>query len=164
MRTIRRVLLGAVVALASPGAARAAGGHDAVGCIGCHPTKGGEKGLVAPNRVAIDPATRQPYGGITAVCLACHEASERGGQGYAPIERHASHPFGAARVNPKVARVPAELLGKDGTFGCTSCHDPHPSNARWRYLRVDVGAKGEKLDRFCAECHALKADPSIAPR
>jgi hypothetical protein len=37
------------------------------------------------------------------------------------------------------------------------CHDPHPSNPYYKYLRVDT-AKGSKMDAFCAVCHPIKAD------
>jgi hypothetical protein len=37
------------------------------------------------------------------------------------------------------------------------CHDPHPSNPYFKYLRVDT-AKGSKMDAFCAVCHPIKAD------
>ena len=92
------------------------------------------------------------------MCLACHQDTDKGGQGYAPVSRHISHPFGLASVDPKVARVPADML-RDGRFECMSCHDPHPSNANFKYLRSDVGPKGEHVDRFCAVCHPRKADP-----
>ena len=46
------------------------------------------------------------------LCLGCHEESNKGGQGYAPVHANMSHPYGLATVNPKVAKVPAELLGE----------------------------------------------------
>src|SRR6266508_1208867 len=115
-----RVLALAVVA-AVPLSAVAAGGHDAIGCVGCH------------------------------------EESSKGGQGYAPIAAHMSHPYGLAAVDAKVAKVPGELLREGGRFECLGCHDPHPSNPYYKYLRVDT-AKGSKMDAFCAVCHPIKAD------
>jgi len=150
-------LLPVLVGFLLPLAARAAGAHDAVGCSGCHPRKA-VKGAFAvpPNTKVLDPKTNQPYPGTTALCLACHEEKDRGGQGYAPVSRHTSHPFGLASVNPRIANVPPDML-RDGRFECMSCHDPHPSNPNYKYLRVDVGPKGENLDRFCAACHPSKA-------
>jgi predicted CXXCH cytochrome family protein len=146
MQTIRRTAL--LIALLLPPAALAAGKHDAVGCKGCH--------LVAkPNRTYANPATGQPYTGATALCFACHQEPANGGRGNAPISQHVSHPFDLSTVNPRVARVPADLL-RDGRFTCMSCHDPHPSNPNYRYLRADVGARGEKIDRFCGFCHLAK--------
>ncbi len=140
-----------------PFAARAAGAHDAVGCSGCHPRKAVQGAFaVAPNTKYLDPKTNQPYPGTTALCLACHQDTDKGGQGYAPVSRHTSHPFGLASVNPKIAKVPPDML-KNGRFECMSCHDPHPSNPNYKYLRMDVGPKGQNLDRFCALCHASKA-------
>lgn len=140
-----------------PFAARAAGGHDAVGCAGCHPRKAGPGGYALErNTKYLDPRTNEPYPGTTGVCLACHQQSERGGRGHLPISRHISHPFGLATVNPKVATVPPDLL-RDGRLECMSCHEPHPSNANYKYLRIDIGTKGERMDSFCAVCHPSKA-------
>jgi hypothetical protein len=149
-----------IVAALVPFAARAAGGHDSIGCNGCHSlhsAKGDDIFAVAPNTKYLNPRTKQPYGGTTALCLACHQDPDKGGQGFLPVSQHLSHPFGLASVNPKVAKVPPELL-KDGRFECMGCHDPHPSNPNYKYLRVDVGAKAQNLDKFCGVCHPSKSD------
>ena len=153
--------LAVLLALTSPAAAFASGGHDAVGCTGCHAihtAKGEVIFAVAPNKTDINPKTKAPYSGTTALCLGCHEESNKGGQGYAPIHANLSHPYGLASVDPKVAKVPPELLRDGGRFECLGCHDPHPSNPNYKYLRVDTGAKGQNMDAFCAACHPIKAD------
>ncbi len=150
----------AVAAAALPLTAFAAGGHDSIGCTGCHSIHAAKGDLifaVAPNKQVVNPKTKQPYTGTTALCLGCHEESSKGGQGYAPISSHMSHPYGLASVDPKVAKVPPELLREGGRFECMGCHDPHPSNPYYKYLRVDT-AKGSKMDAFCAVCHPIKAD------
>ena len=150
----------AAVAFA-PLAAFASGGHDAVGCTGCHSLHGAKGQIifaVPANTKYLNPKTKQPYAGTTALCLACHQDPDKGGQGFAPISQHISHPFGIDRVNPKVAKVPPELL-RDGRFECIGCHDPHPSNPYYKYLRVDTNG-GKNIDKFCAACHAMKADAS----
>ena len=155
--------LAIALAALAPFAARAAGGHDAVGCSGCHSlhaAKGEVIFAVAPNTRYLNPKTKQPYTGATALCLACHQDADKGGQGFAPVSQHLSHPFSVERVNPRVARVPQELL-RDGKFECLGCHDPHPSNPYYKYLRVDTRG-GKDTDAFCAVCHAGKADPSLA--
>lgn len=148
----RPLLLPVVCVLLLPVAARAMGGHDKVRCNGCH----NDRAVMAGNKKLLDPATQQPYAGSTGICLACHETVEQGGKGYLPVSREHSHPFALASVNPRRAKVPADLLVKD-RFACMSCHDPHPSNARYKYLRTDVGPAGEKMDAFCATCHPSKA-------
>ena len=158
------VKLALAAALASPLPALASGGHDSVGCNGCHgvhTAKGAVIFAVAPNKVAVNPRTKQPYTGSTALCLGCHEETSKGGQGYAPVSGHLSHPYGLSQVNPKVARVPPELL-RDGQFECVSCHDPHPSNANPKYLRVDT--KAASMDAFCAVCHSAKADGGVVAK
>ncbi len=158
MSIVRGLVLAAFAAL--PLSAFAAGGHDAVGCTGCHSihtSKGDIIFAVAANKTIVNPKTKQPYSGTTALCLGCHEETSKGGQGYAPVSAHLSHPYGLAQVNAKIAKVPGELLREGGRFECLGCHDPHPSNPYYKYLRVDT-AKGSKMDAFCAVCHPIKAD------
>jgi predicted CXXCH cytochrome family protein len=161
---LARILFLAAATATLPLAARASGGHDGVGCNGCHgihTAKGDISFAVAPNKVALNPRTKQPYTGSTALCLGCHEETSKGGQGYAPVGGHLNHPYSVASVNPKVAKVPAELL-RDGKFECVSCHDPHPSNPNAKYLRVDT--KSASMDAFCAVCHSAKADGGVAAK
>ncbi len=162
MKHLMKLALASLLAL--PVSALAAGGHDSVGCNGCHgihTAKGAVIFAVAPNKVAVNPRTKQPYTGSTALCLGCHEETSKGGQGYAPVSGHLSHPYGIAQVNAKVARVPGELL-RDGQFECVSCHDPHPSNPNPKYLRVDI--KTSSMDAFCAVCHSAKADAGVVAK
>jgi predicted CXXCH cytochrome family protein len=161
MKPLRRVLVALVVL--APVATFASGGHDAVGCSGCHSLHAAKGSLifaVAPNTKYLNPKTKQPYGGTTALCLACHQDTDKGGQGFAPVSQHASHPFDVDKVNPRVAKVPGELL-REGRFECLGCHDPHPSNPYYKYLRVDT-QNGKNMDKFCAICHGMKADSSTA--
>ncbi len=158
MPLFRALALAAAASL--PLSALAAGGHDAIGCTGCHSIHTAKDQIifaVQANKQAVNPKTKQPYTGTTALCLGCHEESSKGGQGYAPVAGHMSHPFGIAQVNEKVARVPPELLREGGRFECLGCHDPHPSNPFHKYLRIDT-AKGSNMDVFCAVCHPIKAD------
>ncbi len=136
MRRLTLVLL--ALAVVVPSRARPAGGHGKIGCVACHGLKKVE--------------------GTSNFCLKCHATKDQGGRDILPISQHASHPFDLKTVNPKVAKIPAALVREDGSFGCLSCHDPHPSNANPSYLRVDTGPKGEKMDAFCAVCHPRKSD------
>src|SRR6266540_1549138 len=58
-----------------------------------------------------------------------------------------------------VAALPLSAVAAGGhdAIECLGCHDPHPSNPYYKYLRVDT-AKGSKMDAFCAVCHPIKAD------
>ncbi len=157
-------LVAVLAAVLLPLAARAAGGHDGIGCAGCHAIHTAKDQIifaVAANKQVLNPKTKQPYSGTTALCLGCHEETSKGGQGYAPVSAHLSHPYGLAQVNAKIAKVPPELLREGGRFECLGCHDPHPSNPYYKYLRVDT-AKGSKMDAFCAVCHPIKADTAAA--
>ncbi len=147
-----------------PLSAFAFGAHDGLVCSGCHAIHTAKDELifaVPQNKVDVNPKTKQPYPKITALCLGCHQTPEKGGLGIKPIAAHMSHPYGLNSVNPKVARVPEDLL-RDGRFECISCHDPHTSNPNYKYLRYDAGVNGSKLDNFCAVCHPMKTDPKAA--
>ena len=156
--------LALAAAVLAPALALGYGGHDKVGCRGCHvAVKGKQMYDLPPNTSYLDPRTKKPYSGSTAFCLMCHLETDVGGRGHLPVSRQHSHPFGLETVNPRIARVPAELLAKDGRFDCMACHDPHPSNRNYKYVRLDVGPKGERMDGFCAVCHSAKADAAKSP-
>jgi predicted CXXCH cytochrome family protein len=155
-----RVLGVGILVLVVPVFAFAAGAHDGLNCVGCHgihTAKGDIIFAVEPNKKALNPRTKQPFTGTTALCLGCHETIERGGMGIAAVSATHSHPFGVS-PNPKVASVPDTFL-RDSKLECVGCHDPHPSNVNFKYLRVDT-AKGAKMGDFCAMCHGSKADPA----
>ena len=160
---MRRLAL--AVALLAPAAALALGGHDEVGCGGCHSmhaVKAEILSAVAPNRKMVDYKNNQPHQPITALCLACHAEPSEGGRGLGSIANHLGHPFSREKVNARLAKVPEELL-RDGHFECVSCHDPHPSNPNYRYLRVAATGKAPSMSEFCAVCHPGKADPNGKP-
>ncbi len=158
------VIFIAVAFLAIPAAAIAAGGHDALSCTGCHSLHKAKTSsfilAVEPNTKDLNPKTKKPYTGTTAICLGCHQTPEKGGHGMTAINAGTSHPFDISSVNPKVAQVPGQFL-VNGRFECTSCHDPHPSNPNRKYLRVDAGG-GANMENFCAACHASKSDMKTA--
>ncbi len=144
------------------GLASAFGPHDGLNCTGCHAihtAKGDLIFAVDPNRKALNPRTKEPFGGVTALCLGCHETADNGGLGIRPVSASHSHPFDVA-PDPKKATVP-EMALRDGKLECVSCHDPHPSNPNYRYLRVDT-EKGTNMAVFCAMCHRSKVDPNTS--
>lgn len=158
-----RILL-ALVAASLATSALAAGGHDQLHCVGCHSmhaAKGDLLAAVPPDLKMPERRTGQPHGTLTAFCLGCHADLADGGKGILPISNHMFHPFSLANPNPRVAKVPPELLF-GGRFECVSCHDPHPSNPNYRYLRVG-GSSKQALTQLCSVCHSGKADPNLVP-
>lgn len=144
--------------------AAAAGGHDGLGCAGCHSmhlARGEALFALGPNTVVTDPRTGKTMGALTALCLSCHSEREAGGRGASPASEHFHHPFSVARPNPRLAQVPPGLL-RDGRFECVGCHDPHPSNPNYRYLRIAV-AGSPSLSTLCGLCHPRKADRAQRP-
>lgn len=132
----------------------AAGPHD-MECMECHSThyaKGDYAMGVKPLFEANPARTRvsAKVVDIDALCLGCHNEEE----GILPVSMHTTHPTG---VTPTYTKVPRELL-KDGMFTCVSCHDPHPSNANYKYL-VMATADGGNMGTFCAKCHPNQSDP-----
>jgi len=137
----------------------AAGPHDDVTCLGCHSTHFAidDKILAVKNTKIKNPLTKESFEKLTAkTCLGCHELTEFGGAGIRPAHLHTSHPIGMI-PNPKIASVPKNLL-KDGKLDCVSCHEAHPSNKNFMYLRADVGKDGSKVQNLCAICHDAKVD------
>ncbi len=159
-----RVLGIMILSLAVPALVFAAGAHDGLNCVGCHGihnAKGEIIFAVEANNKSINPRTNKPFTGTTALCLGCHETIDKGGMGIAAVSAKHSHPYGV-KANPKVATVPSVFL-RDGKLECVGCHDPHPSNLNYKYLRVDT-AKGAKMGDFCGMCHGSKADPQALKR
>jgi predicted CXXCH cytochrome family protein len=148
------------VLLLLPASAIAAGGHDMLGCTGCHSIHDAKAGIifvVEPNKTAVNPADNKPFTGVTALCLGCHETT--GGMGILPVTGKKSHPYGV-KPNSKIAGVPGQLL-RNGKLECTGCHDPHPSNPYNRYLRVST-KKGTQMQKFCSLCHASKSGVKVS--
>lgn len=137
----------------------AAGPHDAISCLGCHSTHFAvdHKLFAVKNTDQRNPLTKDQFEKLTAKnCLGCHQLAEYGGAGVKPIHMHTTHPIGMI-PNPKIASVPDGML-KDGRLDCVSCHEAHPSNKNFMYLRVDTGAEGEDIQKLCAACHDAKVD------
>lgn len=157
---LKKFAAAAFMVFVAAGTSWAAGAHEGMECVGCHNihyAKGPVIFEVAPNTTAM-PKEAAGKKTIASLCLGCHADPDKGGMGILPISAHTTHPFGS-RVNPKVAKVPEALL-RDGIMDCVSCHDPHPSNTNYKYLRVDT-KKGAKMQDFCDVCHPAKVDSSV---
>jgi predicted CXXCH cytochrome family protein len=154
--TMRHTILLALATTLLAGSAMAYGSHDS-NCIECHSlhyAKG--KGIisVAPNTAEKNPGTGKSAEDDAALCLGCHNEK----QGIMPIMLSSTHPVG---MKPNKVVVPANLLRPNGTLGCMSCHDPHPSNPNYKYLQGDVKKKGD-MGKFCALCHKDKTEAAVA--
>lgn len=153
---------GALVFFLLPAVAFAAGGHDDLDCTGCHSLHDARADQLIfanePNLEAVNPRTGSSYSGVTALCLSCHE--ETGGMGILPVFGDHSHPFSVV-PDPKAASVPPELL-RDDQLECVSCHDPHPSNPNYQYLRAST-VSGSQMKNFCSVCHPAKSGIRTAP-
>lgn|GEM_PF-462335 len=136
----------------------ASGPHDSITCLGCHSTHFamGNKAFAVKNTASINPRTGEKIKGLVANrCLGCHQLEQNGGAGVRPIHLHITHPIGMI-PDPKIADVPESLLN-NGKLDCISCHEAHPSNANFMYLRVDT-KRGKNIEHFCMVCHSAKGD------
>jgi hypothetical protein len=152
--------IGAFISLSTTTQTKAAGPHEVVACLGCHNVHYAvaEKIFGVRNTVYANPRTKMGLEATAAeLCLGCHALTDLGGAGVRPIHLHTTHPIGI-KPNAEVANVPANLLRK-GILDCISCHDPHPSNKNYMYLRIDVGpADNHNIQKFCTMCHPNKGD------
>ena len=138
----------------------AVGPHDDITCLGCHSAHFAvdNKIFAVKNTKMINPRNGASLEGLVAAkCLGCHELEQFGGAGIRPVHLHTTHPIGMV-PDPKIADVPKNLL-KNGKLDCISCHEPHPSNSNFMYLRVKTD-KGSKVQNFCVTCHSVKGDMS----
>lgn len=137
----------------------AGGPHEAITCVGCHSPHFAvdDKIFSVKNTKLKNPRTGESIQDLVASkCLGCHQVESEGGAGIRPIHLHTTHPLGI-KPNPKIADVPENMLNK-GRLDCISCHEPHPANNNFMYLRVNVGANAENMQNFCGTCHSSKAD------
>ena len=158
MYRLKKIALIAILVLFNIGA-HAAGPHDGITCLGCHSAHFAvdHKLFAVKNTNQKNPLTKTTFDKLVAKnCLGCHQLAEYGGAGVAPIHMHTTHPIGMV-PNPKIASVPDTML-KDGRLDCVSCHEAHPSNKNFMYLRVDTGESGEEIQKLCAACHDSKVD------
>ena len=116
-------------------------------CNLCHKDVSGEnyKLLVDTNSKAINPSTDKAYGRIDSLCVSCHD-----------LKSKTSHPVGVIPTGE--VDVPTEALGFPGQedkISCLSCHNPHPENANYKYLRWPPENQ-YNLAQFCLSCHINK--------
>jgi len=147
-----------LIVLMSSSLLYAAGPHGAITCLACHSAHFAvdDKIFSVKNKKMINPRNGASLEGLVAKnCLGCHEVEQFGGAGIRPVHLHTTHPIGM-KPNPKIADVPENLL-KDGKLDCISCHEAHPSNNNFMYLRVKTD-KGANIQNFCVTCHSAKGD------
>ncbi|MBI5788412.1 MAG: hypothetical protein HZA78_06125 [Candidatus Schekmanbacteria bacterium] len=83
--------------------------------------------------------------------------------GFQVIDLHQTHPVG---IVPRKVKLPPEAKGFKGQeeqLTCMGCHNHHPSNPNYKYLRWPAG-KGDQINKFCANCHKDKVRPEGAIR
>ena len=123
-------------------------------CSLCHEMKGkkAQKVKIKPDTKTINPYTVKPFGPVDGVCIRCHNDL---------IHINKGHVLG---IRPEKANVPDECLGYEGQEGeltCLSCHNPHPHETKYKFLRWQVTETG--VDKLCRRCHVEKASPSRFP-
>jgi predicted CXXCH cytochrome family protein len=148
---LKKAALAALMILLVPSSLWAFGSHDneCVECHDIHTAQGAALIGVEPFE-AENPSTGTLVRDSSSLCLGCH--SDQGG--VLEVDLMKTHPIG---IIPKRAQVPQGNLSLDGTLTCTSCHDPHPSNPNYMYLRTNVSG-GSDMGSFCEVCHPGKRE------
>ncbi|MEW6087997.1 MAG: cytochrome c3 family protein [bacterium] len=117
-------------------------------CHNLHDAKAPFSMAVKADTTIDNPYTKAKISGQSAICMGCHNGSAG-----PEIDMKKTHPVGM-KPDPKKVIVDTTVLSKEGIFECGSCHDFHPSNTNYKYLRVEV--KSENIGLFCALCHSSK--------
>lgn len=155
-RKVRRGVLCLVfLAVSFSSLAWADGPHD--DCKMCHKDEDDDPSefVVELDTKTINPRTQKPVSGVTALCLGCHNED-----GDLPVLLEHSHPVNVVPTL-KGVKIDKEVLsysGEEGMLSCGSCHDWHPENENYKYLRVDVEGRYD-LNKFCSKCHPDKGSP-----
>ncbi|MGA1874251.1 MAG: cytochrome c3 family protein [bacterium] len=143
-----------------PAIAVAGEGHEECAlCHGAHTATGVGTALLTekPNTTTINPVTGQPLERIEAICMACH-ADEPDGLGYRPVKMENTHPCGMIPQRLVLPESAKGFKGQEDQLTCMGCHDPHPSNANYMYLRGPQVSAGN-TQAFCIWCHPAQAAP-----
>ncbi|MGA1825390.1 MAG: hypothetical protein ACMUIP_12095 [bacterium] len=146
-----------LIVLACPSRSEAGKGHEE--CSPCHGVHSSKGILLFPkqlNTKTINPNTGEPLGTLDALCMSCH-ASKPEGEGIRALDLTRKHYFGG---NPNIVKLPAEatrgIREGEHLFTCLSCHDPHPANENYCYLRTQKDLKISEqigVKDFCLWCH-----------
>jgi hypothetical protein len=126
-------------------------GHE--DCKLCHKNAKEKKYefIVEADTKTINPTTDKPYGKADSFCISCHK-----------LHSITSHPVGIVPNAEKVT-VPEDALGYSGQekeITCLSCHNPHPENKNYKYLRWPPENEFN-LAQFCLNCHAAYGSKRI---
>lgn len=154
------LLISGLVLLIAAANAQAAGPHE--DCKMCHKSPDEEpyQFTVTPDTKTQNPKTSKPISGVSAICFSCHKEGYAGENAGVPINLSSSHPIGV--VPSSRVSVPKDVLefnGEKGLLSCGSCHNWHPDNKNYKYLRWEVSGRYD-LNRFCSQCHKNKANPA----
>ncbi len=105
-----------------------------------------ERGILQPyieqKTKRTNPFTDKPFDRIEAICTSCHTAL------------HMAHPVGIT-PNPAKVILPAiakGFRGEEENLTCMGCHDWHPTNKNYKYLRWPTDG-GVNISKFCVQCH-----------
>lgn len=143
------LILSVIVILCLAPAAALAEKHS--DCDSCHVNAGEEDYTLVTKSddSSINLFTGKPFGRSDALCMACHQQ----------FEAESIHPVG---IVPTRYTLPAESMGfagQENEISCFSCHDPHPENKNYMYLRWPAEG-GINISKFCvAKCHSKFAQP-----
>ncbi|MEW5800803.1 MAG: cytochrome c3 family protein [bacterium] len=148
-----------LVVLLTPAIALAGEGHEECSlCHGAHTAVGPGLLTEKPNTTTINPVTGKPLERMEQICMACH-AAEPDGLGYRPVKMESTHPCGMKAKKVILPESAKGFKGQEDQLTCMGCHDPHPSNSNYMYLRGPQVSAGN-TQAFCIWCHPVQAAPA----
>ena len=122
------------------------GGHKP--CSLCHEMEANKakKIKIKPDTESINPFTGEKYGPVDGICVRCHPT----------FTHNEGHPMG---IRPEKVKIPKGWMGYKGQekeLTCLACHNPHPDQTKYKFLRELVADK-DGIQKLCNRCHIKEA-------
>ena len=132
-------------------------GHEECSiCHGVHTAKEFRLFPMGLNTKIINPNTKKKLGELDALCMRCH-ATKPEGEGIRVLDLAKKHYFGGKATIVKLPLASRQFLkGQEDLLTCLGCHDPHPANTNYCYLRTEKGINifdKKDIKKFCQWCH-----------
>ena len=134
-------------------------------CLSCHSPQAGDVGYTdIAEPLQEDELESEPETELEGTTAVLDEMELKPVDvGFRVIDLHKTHPVG---IVPRKVVLPPEargFKGQEDQLTCLGCHNHHPSNPNYKYLRWPAD-KGKNINKFCAHCHPDKVKPPGAKR
>jgi hypothetical protein len=149
-KIVKKIIVFLGIMMIYPASLRAeVGGH--ANCDMCHidVKQKNYQLVIRPDYSVINQFTGKAYGKDDALCMSCHRN----------FEAKTIHPVGIVPQSMVLPQEARGFAGQENEITCRSCHDPHPQNKNYKYLRWPAD-RGVNISKFCVvKCHSQFAKP-----